>query len=153
MKKFLSIVTITMVMTTVISSFTVVVPSKVNAAAATISSTQQQVQQSTTSSVKAYNYVAQPKDSYTLMARKAIQTYGLTNKVKLSQAKIIYAETLLTQEAGSPYLNLGQKVSIKQDSVKNLVDKAQKLSKDQEAAWQTYAVGVNFNTNAVGQAK
>ncbi len=106
-----------------------------------------------TPSPAAYNYVAQPDDTYSQMARKAIQTYGVVNKVNLSQAQIIAAETNLTIAAGSPVLLEGQKVSIDQAEVKTEVEKAQKLNKDQQAAWQVYTVGVNFNTNAVGQAK
>jgi hypothetical protein len=98
-----------------------------------------------------YNYVAQAGDSYTLMARKAIQTYGIKNKVKISRAKIIAAETWLTQAAGSPYLDLAQPVAIQETTVKSFVDQAQKLSAADEAAWAQYVAGANFNTNAVGQ--
>jgi len=99
-----------------------------------------------------YTYVAQPGDSYSLMARKAIQTYGIVNKANLSPAQIIYAETLLTQEANSPHLIRGQQVTIKVATVKNWVDKAGALSDTAKAAWQVYANGVDFNTNRVGQA-
>lgn len=98
-----------------------------------------------------YEYTAQPGDSYTLMARKAIQTYGITSKTNLSQSQIIYAETLLTQEAGLPQLNVGQKVSIKESTVKSWVEKATKLTDAQKTAWDAYTAGVNFNTNDVGQ--
>lgn len=111
----------------------------------------QQTQQSSTTAV--YKYVAQLGDSYSLMARKAIQTYGIKNKVNLSNAKILFAETNITQQAGSPLLNINQTVEIKESTVKDWVEKAQKLTATQEAAWNTYTVGVNFNTNAVGQAK
>ncbi|MBI2285661.1 hypothetical protein HYU82_02465, partial [Candidatus Saccharibacteria bacterium] len=75
-----------------------------------------------------YSYVAQTGDSYTKMARKAVQTYGLKNKVNLSPAGIIFAETNLTRAAGSPQLNLGQKVEIKESTVHEWVDKAQDLT-------------------------
>jgi hypothetical protein len=99
-----------------------------------------------------YDYVAQPGDSYSLIARKAVQTYGIINKVSLSQAQIIYIETNLTQAADSPILNEGQKVSINTNDIKNWVEKAQKLTDSQEAAWNVYAQNANFNTNSVGQA-
>lgn len=102
---------------------------------------------------KSYSYVAQPGDSYSKIARKAIQTYGIKNKIKLSNAKVIAAETWLTQEAGSPHLDAGQHVDVVEAKVKTVVDKATKLSKTQEAAWNVYTSGVNFNTNAVGQSK
>lgn len=98
-----------------------------------------------------YKYVAQPGDSYSKIARKAIQTYGLKNKLKLSQAKIIAAETWLTQEANSPLLNVGQNVNVNESAVKAVVDKASKLTQTQENRWKAYTVGVNFNTDAVGQ--
>lgn len=100
---------------------------------------------------QSFNYVAQPGDSYSLMARKAIQTYGIINKVNLSEAQIIFAETNITKLAGSPMLNIGQKVEIKQDLVKQWVDKAKELTKDQQAEWNVYAQHANFNTNHVGQ--
>ncbi len=100
-----------------------------------------------------YNYVAQTGDSYSKIARKAIQTYGIRNKVKMSHAKIIAAETWLTQEAGSPSIQAGQKIHVHEKEVKVVVDKAVKLSAAKEKAWAAYTAGVNFNTNAVGQAK
>lgn len=103
-------------------------------------------------SATTYSYVAQKGDSYSLIARKAVQTYGITNKVNLSEGQIIFAETNLTQEAGSPALAAGQKVEIKQETVKSWVEKAEKLSDTQKTAWSYYAQFANFNTNAVGQS-
>jgi hypothetical protein len=100
-----------------------------------------------------YKYVAQPGDSYSKIARKAVQTYAKKNKLKFSNAKVIAAETWLTQDAGSPSLNRGQAVEVKENTVKTFVDKAQKLTSAAEARWNVYTVGVNFNTNAVGQSK
>lgn len=99
-----------------------------------------------------YSYTAQPGDSYSLIARKAIQTYGITNKVNLSEAQIIFAETNLTQAAGSPVLLQGQKVEIKEATVKEWADKAEDLNAQQQAAWNVYAVRANFNTDKVGQS-
>jgi hypothetical protein len=100
-----------------------------------------------------YHYVAQPGDSYSLIARKAVQTYGIVSKTKLSPAQIIFAETHITQAAGSPSLSVGQKVDVKESTVKSWVEKASKLSASEKAAWNVYAQGVNFNTDNVGQAK
>lgn len=100
-----------------------------------------------------YAYVAQPGDSYSKLARKAIQTYGIKHKINLSQSRIVYAETNLTQAADSPLLLQGQKVEIKESAVKNWVDKAKALSNDQAAKWDKYTVGVNFNTDNVGEAR
>lgn len=100
-----------------------------------------------------FTYTAQLDDSFTLIARKSIQTFGLINNVKLSKAQIIYAETLLTQEANSPQLMQGQKVSIKESIVKKWVEKAQKLSKKEQVAWDIYAQNANFNTDNVGESR
>ncbi len=99
-----------------------------------------------------YRYVAQPGDSYSVLARKAIQSYGKETKTSISNARIIFAETGLTQQAGSPLLEIGQIVQISQTSVKQWVDKAKTLSAAQEQAWQYYAQFANFNTNAAGEA-
>lgn len=101
----------------------------------------------------AYSYVAQPGDSYSKIARKAVQTYGIKNKVDLSQSRIMFAETNLTLEAGSPQLIQGQKVAIKESTIKNWVEKAKKLNNEQAAKWDKYTAGVNFNTNKVGEAQ
>lgn len=106
-----------------------------------------------TAAAGAYDYVAQPGDSYSKMTRKAIQTYGINNGVSLSQAQIIYAETMLTRQAGSPELKVGQKVNIKESVVKDWVEKAGQLSEAKKKAWAAYTAGVNFNTNNVGVAR
>ncbi len=98
-----------------------------------------------------YSYAAQPGDSYSVIARKAVQTYGLKYKVNLSKAKVLFAETNLTQDAGSPALLLGQKVGVKESLVKKWVDQAKDLNPQKEAAWQAYVPGVNFDTSRVGQ--
>lgn len=100
-----------------------------------------------------YSYVAQPGDSYTKLARKAVQTYGAKYSVNVSQAGIIFAETNLTQQAGSPLLDVGQKVDIKESVVKDWADKATQLTDTQEAAWGKYVQFVNFDTSQVGEAK
>jgi ABC-type oligopeptide transport system substrate-binding subunit len=100
-----------------------------------------------------YDYQAQQGDSYTKMARKAVQTYGVVNKIDLSGAKIVYAETNLTLEAGSPQLNLGQGVAISEASVKAWVEKAMAITAEEEAAWNHYVQFVDFNTNNVGEAR
>lgn len=100
-----------------------------------------------------YTYTVQTGDSYSKLARKAIQTYGLKNKVDLSKSRIVYAETKLTQEAGSPNVTAGEKVEIRESTVKSWVEKAKDLSNDQAAKWDAYTKNVNFNTNNVGEAR
>lgn len=100
-----------------------------------------------------YRYRAQAGDSYSKMARKAVQTYGLTNSINLSGAKILYAETHLTLEAGSPQLNLDQDVFLTEASVKAWVEKAMAITAEEETAWDYYVQFVNFNTDNVGEAR
>lgn len=102
---------------------------------------------------ESYAYVAQPNDTYSQMARKAIQTYGINHEVSLSNAQIIYAETLMTQEAGSPVLNDGQEVSIDEATVQSWVEKAGDLTDSQKSAWEAYTVGVDFNTDNIGESR
>lgn len=100
-----------------------------------------------------YEYTAQKNDSYTKIARKAIQTYGIINKVDISQAGIVFAETNLTIANGSPLLNLGQKVKINESQIKDWVQKAKNLNESEKKAWQTYVKYVDFNTDKVGESK
>lgn len=100
-----------------------------------------------------FTYTAQSGDSYTKMARKAVQTYGIQTGTNLSGAQIVFIETNLTQLAGSPELTLGQEVSIDSNTVSEWVTKAGELSESQIAAWQVYADTVDFNTDTVGESQ
>ncbi len=108
--------------------------------------------QSSNNQAVVYTYTAQPGDTYSYIARKAVQTYGKKATVKLSQAQIVYAETNLTLQAGLPMLVADQKVEINESTVKQWVDKARTLSADEQAAWQYYVQFVDFNTDHVGTA-
>lgn len=100
----------------------------------------------------AYEYVAQAGDSYSKIARKAVQTYGIVNDVSLSEAQIIYAETVLTRNAGAPLLNVGQTISMDEADVREVVESANELDEATKSLWAQYAVGVDFNTDSVGEA-
>lgn len=112
---------------------------------------QQKKEQKDTAKAVTYNYVAQPGDTYSEMARKAVQTYGKKYNVKLSLGQILFAETNLTQQAGSPYLEVGQNVVVQEADAKNWIQKAQKLDASTVALWNAYVPGVDFNTNDVGE--
>lgn len=101
----------------------------------------------------AYEYVAQPGDSYALIARKAVQTYGLKEEVDLSRAQIVFAETQLTQAANAPLLSVGQEVTIQEADIAREAEQALKLSEAEEAAWNQYAQYADFNTDNVGQVR
>lgn len=100
-----------------------------------------------------FMYTAQSGDSYSLMARKAVQSYLAETKTTLTNAQIIFAETNLTQLAKSPFLEVNQKVSIAKSTLKEWSEKARSLTKDQESLWNVYAQYANFDTSAVGVAK
>lgn len=104
-----------------------------------------------TKKTETYTYTAQAGDSYSQFARKAVQTYGLSEKVKLSPAQIIFVETNLTQTASSPYLDLGQKASLAKSDVKAWVEKAKKLTDSEKTAWEAYVPYVNFDTKNIGE--
>ena len=140
--KLLTIFKLTLALVLAMASFLALAPSSAKVSAHEAASDQADA---------VYSYVAQPGDSYTEISRKAVQTYGAINKVNASQAGIIFAETNLTLAAGSPELNLGQKVEIKESDIHQWVDKAQDLTDAQESAWNYYVQFVNFNTDSVGQ--
>lgn len=100
-----------------------------------------------------YTYTAQPGDSYTKIARKAVQTFGFFENTSLSLAEIIAAETFLTSGAGFPELAVGQEVSLGEDVVKAAVEKAQNLDDAAKARWERYVALVDFNTDNVGESR
>ncbi|PID32130.1 hypothetical protein CR970_02175 [Candidatus Saccharibacteria bacterium] len=97
-----------------------------------------------------YAYTAQDGDNYSVLARKAIQTYGIIEGVDLSQAQIVAAETKLAADAGFPELDLGQVLTFDVSDIRGAVEYAQQLSEDQIASWQTYVPYVDFDTSNNG---
>lgn len=95
-------------------------------------------------------YTAQMGDSYTVLARKAVQAYAHDSGVTLKPAQIIAAETHLTVDADSPYLDYGQKVTLDKSVVSKAVADAQALSADELAAWEMYVPYVIFDTSLNG---
>lgn len=98
-------------------------------------------------------FTAQSGDSFTKMARKAVQIYGINNNVNLSGAQIVAAETFLTSDAGFPAINVGQEIEFNNDTVKAAVEKAQGLDEAAQALWERYVPFVDFDTNGVGEAR
>jgi hypothetical protein len=100
-----------------------------------------------------YTYTAQRRDSYTKIARKAVQTYGIREDVSLSPAQIIFAETNMTKEAGSPLLAIDQEVIINESTIIDWVKKSQELNEIAIDAWSAYVPFVDFNTDQVGESR
>jgi hypothetical protein len=140
------------VVVTLLSLFVALLVSGGQASAQDAKSTEQTKETKTTTAAKpaTYDFVAKSGDSYTVMARKSVQTQANKDKVKLSNEQIVFAETNLTILAGSPELSVGQSVKIDRATVKAWVDKATKLTDAQKAAWTPYTINVNFDTSKVG---
>lgn len=94
-------------------------------------------------------YTAQPGDSYTVMARHAVQDYAKAAGTSVSRAQIVAAETFLTTDAKATLLEIGQKVTFDKGTVAKAVKKAKALSSAELAAWQVYVPYVNFDTSHV----
>lgn len=114
---------------------------------------QQAEEQNQEKSDTPYSYTAQAGDSFTKIARKAVQTYGWNESVNLSLAQIVAAETFLTSDAGFPAINEGEKVELSEADVEAAVKKAQELNEAAEARWERYVAYVDFNTDNVGEAR
>ena len=97
-----------------------------------------------------YTYTARMGDSFTVLARKAVQKYSTDVKAGLSQAQIIAAESRLTQMAKWPELEIGEKVVLKNTDVKSVIDAVKKLSGTDLAAWAAYVPFVDFDTSKNG---
>ncbi len=93
---------------------------------------------SSSSSNGDYTYTAVAGDAYSWLARKAVSSYMSSAKVDLSPAQRLAAEADLTTRAGSPLLEVGQKVTLPASEVKVAIDAARQLSAAQQAAWQVY---------------
>lgn len=64
-----------------------------------------------------YAYTAVAGDSYTLFARNAVQEYAQAHNINLTSAQALQAEITLANNAGSPLLDIGQRVTIEQSAV------------------------------------
>ena len=96
---------------------------------------------------EAYTYTARAGDSYTAMARSSVALYMQAQKLTLSPAQRVAAETYLTQAVGAPLLDVAQSVTIAGESVKDAVEKAQSLSDDELAAWDIFADQVDWDND------
>ena len=70
-----------------------------------------------TASTQDYNYTAVAGDSYTLLARSAVQHYATAHNLQLSNDQTLLAEATLASNAGSPLLDIGQQITIKQADI------------------------------------
>lgn len=66
---------------------------------------------------KNFVYTAKPGDSYTALARDAIEEYATANKVTITSAQKLQIESDLAVNAGLPLLEIGQVVEIEKEAV------------------------------------
>lgn len=90
-------------------------------------------------SANTYNYTAAAGDSYSLLARQAIDDYATNTTTGLTNAQRVAAESTIVSDAGFPELRVGQAVSFYGDDVKAAVEASKQLSAAQLALWQPYA--------------
>lgn len=98
-----------------------------------------------------YVYTAKAGDSYTELARSSVIKYDLgTDDLELNAAQVTAAETWVTQEAGSPQVNLGAEVNVSKESVEKFAKQAADLDDSAKARWQKYA---DVSSISVGELK
>ena len=93
---------------------------------------------------KDYSVQAKAGDSYMLLARSAVTKHVKDNKLTLTGAQRIAAETTLGVAAGLPELEVGENVTFTKTALQQAVDWAKGLSTEQQAVWAPYATGVIF---------
>lgn len=96
--------------------------------------------QNTSNSDKIGDYTAQAEkgDSYTIIARRAIQQVVEQRQTQLSDAQKLAAETFLASNAGFPLLEVGQTVTILTTDIVSAIERASALSQDQQNVWLAY---------------
>jgi mannitol-specific phosphotransferase system IIBC component len=85
---------------------------------------------------------ANPGDGVTQLARKAIAEYSKDKERSLSKEQKLYAETNLKNEYYQHHLNVGQEVSFEEQSIAEIIQKAQNLSEKETKAWSKYVSSV-----------
>ena len=93
---------------------------------------------------KDYSVQAKAGDSYMLLARGAVTKYMKDNKLDLTGAQRIAAETTLGVAAGLSAVEVGENVTFTKTALQQAVDAAKGLSIEQQAVWAPYAENVIF---------
>lgn len=96
------------------------------------------------STAKDYSVQVKAGDSYILLARSAVTKHIKDNKLTLTGAQRIAAETTLGVAAGLPELEVGENVTFTKTALQQAVDAAKGLSIEQQAVWAPYAENVIF---------
>lgn len=83
---------------------------------------QKTTNETTGDKTKSYTHNAEPGDSYTAIARRSIKQYATENNLQLSPDQIEGTASKLAINAGSPFLEIGQTVTIAQGDISALVN-------------------------------
>jgi hypothetical protein len=111
-----------------------------------------------------YTYTAVLGDSYTALARDAINKYATENNMTITDEQLLVAEVQLANDAGLPMLDVGQTISIAESSLSSILpnissavvgdvspDKDKEISKDFEATAETGDSYVSIAREAITQ--
>jgi len=93
---------------------------------------------------KDYSVQAKAGDCYVKIARNAVTKHIKDNKLALTGAQRIAAETTLGVAAGLPAVEVGENVTFTKTALQQAVDAAKGLSIEQQAVWAPYAENVIF---------
>lgn len=85
-----------------------------------------------------------PRDSYILIARRAITEYISQTPEKESQGQRVYTETTLYTNFQDKPLTPGSTIDVPKKSIQELLDKFTKLNLGQQNTWEKNAYYVNF---------
>lgn len=92
----------------------------------------------------AYTHTAQAGDSYATVAREAIEKYSEQQKLSLTPAQRIAAESVLLDEAGHPSIEIDQAVAIDSEVLRQVVKDASGITESEQAAWLPFAYAANL---------
>lgn len=95
--------------------------------------------------VTAYEYVAHPGDSLSLLTRKSLQLYAQVKNTKLSPAATMYCENNAATALGNRRLEINERVNIPFDLLQQYIVSSRDLNASQLAAWDIYAENANFD--------
>lgn len=97
-----------------------------------------------------YEFIAQPGNSMSVMARRAVQLYDQkTEAVNLPEPCIVMAETNIVQNLGPRWLAVEENFKIDESLVADFAQKANNLTEEQRAAWKVYSDNAEFNLTDV----
>lgn len=97
------------------------------------------------SPVTAYEYVARPGDSLSILARKSLQLYAKAKNIELSPATTMYCENNVATRLGNRRLEINERVSIPFDLLQQYIVSSRSLNAGQLAAWDNYARNTSFD--------